>query len=72
MLHVFLFHFLSSQSPPWYSLVLYAFDSIYWGLGWLACVYYGNKITHPDLAGTMVATVGSIEFIIGEIVRTSM
>ncbi len=56
----------SSQSPPWYSLALYAFDAIYWGLGWLACMYYGNKIAHPDLVATMVATISSIEFIIGE------
>ena len=56
----------SSQSPPYYSLALAAFDSVYWGLGWVAGVYYGNKITHPDLMGTMVATIGCIEFIIGE------
>ena len=59
----------SSQSPPYYSLALAAFDSVYWGLGWVAGVYYGNKITHPDLMGTMVATIGCIEFIIGKRAR---
>jgi hypothetical protein len=57
---------LSSQSPPYYALGLSILDFFAWGTGWLSCVYYGNSITHPDLEGTMVATVNSVNYIIGE------
>jgi hypothetical protein len=55
----------TSESPPYYALGLHALDGFVWTLPWVSTLHYGHALSPPDLIGTMAATIGMIEFIIG-------
>ncbi len=53
-----------SQSPPYYTLYIAAFDSFVYVVNWLAIMTYVYKIAPPDLVSTMTATVHVVEWVI--------